>query len=199
MRIVVGLGNPGGEYAGSRHNVGFAVVDELARRCRAPLGRVREGLRTATGWIAGDMVMLVEPQMYMNLSGAALAQLQPPVVSTDLVVIHDDIDLDLGCVRVKRGGGTAGHHGLDSIAEHLGEAFARVRVGVGRPPRDADVAAYVLGRFAPSELETAQKALQHAADAVECIIGEGEQTAMNRFNVRTQTRPAVAAASMGRK
>src|SRR5438094_210282 len=126
MRTIVGLGNPGKTYAGSRHNVGFAVVEELARRWKCPLGRTRGGVRVGQGIIASQLTRLVEPQMYMNLSGDALVRLDPPTNAAELIVIHDDLDLELGCVRVKRGGGTAGHHGMDSIVEQFGSSFTRV-------------------------------------------------------------------------
>jgi PTH1 family peptidyl-tRNA hydrolase len=197
MRLVVGLGNPGSAYAGTRHNIGFAVVEELARRWKMPLGAPRHGVRMAQGIVDGERAMLVEPQMYMNVSGAALAQLEPPVSTRELIVIHDDIDLECGRVKVKRGGGTGGHRGLESIAEHYGSDFIRVRLGVGRPPCGHDAAAYVLSPFDPAESVTIINAVQYAADAVEHIVRYGEEAAMNCFNVRSSGSPA--AAPMGRK
>lgn len=198
MHLVVGLGNPGQEYAGSRHNVGFAVVEELARRWGLPLGPARHGMRIVLGVVAGKHVALIEPQMYMNMSGPALVGAGQEVDVTQLVAVHDDLDLELGGIRVKRGGGTAGHRGLRSIVECYGEDFVRVRIGVGRPPRK-DAITYVLSKFNDEERETIAAAITRAADAVECIVAEGEERAMNTFNVRTPEGPLAPAESVGRK
>jgi len=198
MRVIVGLGNPGSQYAHSRHNVGFAVVEELSRRWRLPLGRARHGLRTATGRVAGQHVALIEPQMYMNVSGPALGRAGQHIEAKRLIVVHDDLDLELGSVRVKCGGGTAGHHGLDSIVECYGSDFVRVRVGVGRPPRSEDGVDYVLSRFQGEEREVIAAAIARAAEAVESIITAGKQTAMNTFNARPRRRPALPAEPVGR-
>lgn len=198
MRVVVGLGNPGPAYAGTRHNVGFAVVEELVGRWRLGLGPSRGGLRMAKGTVAGELVMLIEPQLYMNRSGIAVRAGGAAVETPALIVIHDDLDLELGCVRVKRGGGTGGHRGLESMVECCGADFTRVRIGVGRPPISDEAAAYVLSAFRPGEQELARAAIERAADAVECVLREGEETAMNYFNVRTRGASAPAAPS-GRK
>lgn len=198
MRAVVGLGNPGSQYAGSRHNVGFAVVEELSRRWRLPLGRPRRGVRLVRGLVAGEHIALIEPQMYMNVSGPTLTRSGQTIEAKRLIVIHDDLDLELGDVRVKCGGGTAGHHGLDSIVECYGPDFVRVRVGVGRPPRGRAGVDYVLSRFDEQEHDRLAAAIRRATDAVECVISEGEQAAMNTFNVRPRRRPSLAAESAGR-
>ena len=199
MRTVVGLGNPGRTYAATRHNVGFMVVEELVRRYHASLVSTRRSLRLAHAVIAGEQTMLVEPQLYMNRSGSALAEVVPPVTAAELIVVHDDLDLELGCIRVKRGGGTGGHHGLESIAEHCGTEFTRVRIGIGRPARGEDVVDYVLSPFAAEQHAAVDAALQWAADAVECVLREGEEKAMNRFNVRTKSGATAAPAPIGRK
>jgi PTH1 family peptidyl-tRNA hydrolase len=198
MRVIVGLGNPGSQYAGSRHNVGFAVVEELSRRWRLSLGRARHGLRVATGNVAGQHVALIEPQMYMNVSGPALARAGQHIEAKRLIVVHDDLDLELGSVRVKCGGGTAGHHGLDSIVECYGRDFIRVRVGIGRPSRGENGIDYVLSRFHEQERQDITAAIARAADAVECIITEGQQAAMNTFNVRPRRRVPLPAEPVGR-
>src|SRR6202158_4633486 len=113
MRVVVGLGNPGIEYASTRHNVGFRVVEELTRRWNIPPAPIRRGLRVAQGAIAETSVLVVEPQMYVNLSGTALSGLEPSLAAADLIVIHDDIDLETGRLRVKCGGGAGGHNGAE--------------------------------------------------------------------------------------
>ncbi len=182
MRVVVGLGNPGIRYARTRHNVGFAVVEELERRWGWLLGPVGAGLRLAVGRRGDESVMLVEPQMYMNLSGEALTALEPPVQARDLVVVHDDLDLCAGRIRVKCGGGTAGHRGVNSIATDFGPDFTRVRLGVGRPPQGMDPSDFVLSVCEPEEWEAIGAVVQRAGDAVECLLHEGAEVAMNRFN-----------------
>jgi peptidyl-tRNA hydrolase, PTH1 family len=199
MHIVVGLGNPGRDYAATRHNVGFAVVDVLAQRWKLPLGSTRQGMRSAQGLIRAVPTMLIQPQMYMNLSGSTLSQLEERPVAGDFVVVHDDLDLERGCVRVKRDGGTGGHRGLDSIVERYGHDFTRVRVGIGRPPRGVDAAEYVLSPFGVDEADLLSAAVQRAADAVECIIEAGAEVAMNTFNVRTKSCPTPPAAETGRE
>ena len=128
--------------------------------------------------------MLVEPQLYMNRSGDALTCLEPTPTAARLVVGHDDLDLDAGAVRVKCGGGTAGHRGVDSIVACFGPAFTRIRVGIGRPPRGGDPVDYVLTPFDSKEQERVDAAVQRAADAVECVLRDGAAAAMNRFNAR---------------
>ncbi|MFN8627890.1 MAG: aminoacyl-tRNA hydrolase [Candidatus Binatia bacterium] len=198
MHTVVGLGNPGQEYTGSRHNVGFAVVEELARRWGVTLGAVRHGVRTARALVAGKHVALIEPQMYMNRSGPALKSSGRHIDVTHLTVVHDELDLEVGCVRVKRGGGTAGHRGLHSIVECFGRDFTRVRVGVGRPPRERGAVSHVLSRFCAEESAIVATAIARAADAVECIVIEGDERAMNMFNTASAKRRQVTAELVGR-
>lgn len=190
MRIVVGLGNPGAAYAGSRHNVGFMVVEELAQRWRWSLGVRHHGVRMVQGMIGTEAVVLAQPQLYMNRSGAALSGIPQLTTATDLIVVHDDIDLDVGRVCVKCGGGTAGHRGLESIVAQYGDQFTRVRVGVGRPPRGVDAADYVLCTLPREEQAVIADAVHRAAEAVECILHDGEAVAMNRFNVRASRAAA---------
>jgi len=198
MRFLVGLGNPGSAYANTRHNVGFMVVEELARRWRAPL-EPRRSVRFGRTVIAGEETMLIEPQLYMNRSGTALADVMTAVSVSDLIVIHDDLDLELGCVRVKRGGGNAGHHGLDSIAEYSGSDFTRIRIGIGRPACGEDVVDYVLSPFTSDQEAAIGDAIRRAADAVESVLREGEEKTMNCFNVRTKSGAGAAPAPTGRR
>jgi PTH1 family peptidyl-tRNA hydrolase len=198
MRVIVGLGNPGNRYAATRHNVGVAVVAELARRWRLLLRSSPYGSRLAHGSIDSEEVLLVEPQMYMNMSGPALSQLQLPVNAAGLIVVHDDLDLECGRLRVKRGGGSGGHRGIESIVASYGPEFVRVRVGVGRPAAGENAAAYVLSPFAESERVSIDAAVNHASDAVECILRRGVEVAMNRFNARSNSAPPVAAEPLGR-
>lgn len=197
--MVVGLGNPGPEYEGSRHNVGFAVVEQLARRWSLPLGAVRDGVRRGQGVVADRPVMLIEPLLYMNRSGPALRSAAGALEPADLMVIHDDLDLDAGCVRVKRGGGTAGHRGLDSVVECFGSEFLRVRIGIGRPPQGSDAIEHVLSQFGNEEREVIAGAIKRAVEAVECILVEGSERAMNTFNSRLARPQSLSTESAGRK
>lgn len=187
--LVVGLGNPGREYAGSRHNVGFEVVDLLASRHD---GRLRSGKERALVdevRIEGQRVALAQPTTYMNESGQSVAPLVRRYGISDperLVVVQDELDLPVGRVRVKVGGGLAGHNGLRSIKAHLhSDAFVRVRIGVGKPPRKEHGADHVLRKVGKAERELLAVAVEVAADAVEAIVAEGPETAMNRVNART--------------
>ena len=183
MRTIAGLGNPGEEYSETRHNVGFAVVRALADRWR--LSWTNEpAARIAKGRFDSETVMLVEPQLYMNRSGDALMQIGVAVEAQDLIVIHDEIDLPRGRIRVKVDGGSAGHRGVASIAEHYGSDFVRVRVGVGRPAEGGDVVEHVLAPFAEGERDEVEATIKVAADAVECILQAGYEAAMQRFNGR---------------
>lgn len=183
MRLVVGLGNPGPEYERTRHNAGFMVVDHLAARWEIRLRGARQ-LRVGEGRLAGHPVMLIEPQRYMNLSGEALASLPFPWRIEDVVVIHDDVDLPAGRLRLRHNGGTGGHRGLESLAGLYGNGFDRVRVGVGRPPEGLDVADYVLAPMSEEESRQFAPVIERAGDAVVCLIDEGLDRAGSRFNAR---------------
>ena len=185
MRIVVGLGNPGTEYERTRHNVGFMVIENLANRWHVEVGPPRLGLRVGAGRFDGQPVLLVEPYRYMNLSGAALAELDLPWTVEDLVVVHDDLDIPTDQLRVRHGGGAAGHRGLISLIESYGAEFDRVRVGVGRPEGGIDVAQYVLQEMSREEFDRLLVSAARATDAVECLLSEGLERAMNRFNTRS--------------
>ncbi|GIW40485.1 MAG: peptidyl-tRNA hydrolase [Candidatus Binatia bacterium] len=187
MWTVIGLGNPGREYEGTRHNVGFEVVELLARRHAARWDRPRKGCRCASFGRGEKRVLLVEPLRYMNRSGEALSELfgaDLPELSRTIVV-HDDLDLELGRVRVKRAGGAAGHHGVESVAGFLGPDFVRVRVGVGRPEPGQDVVGFLLSPFEADERQVISESLDRAADAVEAIVDLGLEAAMNLYNRRT--------------
>ena len=181
MRVVVGLGNPGLRYVTTRHNLGFMVIDCLASRWRVPLDLEVPDLRKGTGRIADRPAILVQPQSYMNMSGNALTTL-PELHAEDLIVIHDDLDLPVGRLRVRRDGGAGGHRGIVSMVRFFGTAFDRVKVGIGRPPQGVEVADYVLHRMAAEQLQEFEEPIERASDAVECIVAEGIERAMNRFN-----------------
>jgi PTH1 family peptidyl-tRNA hydrolase len=187
--LVIGLGNPGADYRRSRHNVGAEVVDELARRAGATLKRGRERALTAEVKLAGKRVALSFPTTYMNLSGESAVLLVRRFGITEpqqLVVVHDELDLPPGLVRVKAGGGLAGHNGLRSLKQHLHtDEFLRVRIGVGKPPSKDRGADHVLKHLPKTERELLDVAVQEAADAVELIAASGVDAAMNAFNGRT--------------
>jgi PTH1 family peptidyl-tRNA hydrolase len=185
MKIVLGLGNPGAEHARDRHNVGAMVVDRMAAQHGVEGRRVAHRSHVAEVVVAGERVMLVKPQTYMNLSGEAAASVARyfQVGPESFVAVYDDMDLPLGRLRVRTGGGAAGHRGVLSLISHLGdEGFARVRVGIGRPPAGLDAASYVLTGFGPEEHEALRSAVALGAEAVSVLICEGATRAMNRFN-----------------
>ena len=184
MKIVVGLGNPGNQYKDTRHNIGFLVVDELARRWNTPSWKRRYDAEVSEHRALGP-VLLVKPQTFMNLSGNSVREAAKfyKTPSTDIIVIHDDLDLPAGRLRIRERGGSGGHRGIESMLTQLGaDDFVRVRFGVGRPPEGWESADYVLGRFAPDEQALIKEAVDKAADAVEVILKEGTAPAMNRFN-----------------
>jgi peptidyl-tRNA hydrolase, PTH1 family len=186
--LVVGLGNPGAEYEGSRHNVGAEVVDLLAERHGGTLKRTRERALVAEVRIAGKRVTLAFPQTFMNLSGESVAMLVRRHGIADpeqLVVVQDELDLPLARVKLKRGGGLAGHNGLRSIKAHLHtDAFLRVRIGVGKPASKEQGAHHVLRRVSRRDRTELDVAVERAADAVEQILTDGVDAAMNRVNAR---------------
>ncbi|MBU3702507.1 MAG: aminoacyl-tRNA hydrolase [Acidimicrobiia bacterium] len=187
--LVVGLGNPGRDYAGTRHNVGFDVVDLLASRHGGRLRAGKERALVDEVRIDGRRVALAEPTTFMNLSGDSVAPLVRRFGITDLgrlVVVHDELDLPVGDVRLKVGGGLAGHNGLRSIHQHLHSAdFVRVRLGVGRPPSAERGADHVLSKIGRADRDALDEAVVRAADAVELLLQVGVDAAMNRVNTKS--------------
>lgn len=185
MWLIVGLGNPGNEYDGTRHNVGFEVVDALAERASAAFSDRKFKARLGRGKLEGQECLFMKPQTFMNLSGESVGPALGfyKLTTTDVVVLHDDLDLDVGRLKLKQGGGHGGHNGLRSLIEHLPDAnFVRVRIGVGRPPPRWDVADYVLSRFRSEERDAIERALKDAQEATETIIRDGLRRAMNVYN-----------------
>jgi len=183
--LVVGLGNPGDEYARTRHNVGAEVVELLAKRHRSSLKKGKERARADQVRIGNALVALSVPLTYMNDSGLAVAALarRYGVEPEQIVIVQDELDLPVGALKVKNGGGLAGHNGLRSIKAHLhSDAFLRVRVGVGKPASKEQGVDHVLKKFSKRERTEIDVVLEEAADAVECIAADGIDTAMNRFN-----------------
>ncbi|MCR6649851.1 MAG: aminoacyl-tRNA hydrolase [Cellulomonas sp.] len=199
--LVVGLGNPGPQYAGNRHNVGQMVLDELARRTGVPFGARAGGLlsRRPQGAVAearlgvlpggapGPRVVLAKPTTYMNVSGGPVAALAKyyGVEPERVVMVHDELDIPFADVRLKRGGGEGGHNGLRDTTKALGtKDYVRVRVGVGRPPGRQDPADFVLKDFSKTEAKELPWLLDHAADAVEAVVLEGLEAAQQRYHTK---------------
>jgi len=187
MRLVVGLGNPGERYAGTRHNIGFEVVERLAAIAGIALKKKGHQGVYGTGRLAGDDLTLLLPQTYMNLSGASVGSACKSlgVEPGDLIVVHDDIDLDFGVLKIRAGGGHGGHNGIRHIREVLGTGdFVRVKVGIGRPQGGRDVSGHVLSRFGAAERATLEALLDGSVDCIRLILERGVQEAMNAFNNR---------------
>ncbi|MBU8899746.1 aminoacyl-tRNA hydrolase [Corallococcus sp. H22C18031201] len=188
MKLICGLGNPGREYERNRHNIGFMVVDALLGRARADLNQDKFQARVGQGTLAGERILFVEPQTYMNLSGRSVAEAARfyKIAVEDVLVIHDELDLPLGRLQLKAGGGSGGHNGLKSIVSSLGaDGFIRLRFGIGKPegPNARErVAGYVLSNFDDGERRELDALSDRAIDMAECWVRDGLATAMNRFN-----------------
>lgn len=187
MKLIVGLGNPGSEYAQTRHNAGFMVLTRLAQRHRLTDHPVRARFRSAMleGPIAGDKCVLLQPQTFMNRSGAAVQEAVAfyKLDLADLLIVVDDVALPTGRIRLRASGSAGGHNGLGDIERALGAIdYPRLRIGIDAPPPRIIQADYVLGRFSPDQLERLEPALEAACDAVECWITHGIERTMTRFN-----------------
>lgn len=183
--LLIGLGNPGREYKDNRHNIGFMLIDRLAVRLDARGMKLQSKAIVTSGLYEGRKLILAKPQTYMNLSGQSVRGLLnfykiPP---QNLMVAHDDLDLPLGTIRIRPGGGAGGQKGMVSTIEHLGtKDFPRLRLGIGRPPGRMDPAAYVLQDFSREEMFLVSETLDRAADAVLTFVTQGLNAAMNKFN-----------------
>ena len=183
--LIAGLGNPGPQYVGNRHNVGFMAADELAARMGARLRRDRSRAQVATGRLADVPVVLAKPMTFMNLSGRPVAALRSfyKIPWDRLVVLHDELDVPFGVIRLKMGGGDNGHNGLRSLTAALGTRdYFRVRLGIGRPPGRMDPADFVLHSFSAAEREHLPRLLARCADAAETLLRQGLQAAQNEFH-----------------
>lgn len=183
--LIVGLGNPGPKYENTRHNIGFWVVDELARRYGMTFGKTERKAITADGLIREKRVLLAKPQTFMNASGEAVRALVDfyKIEVADILVIHDDMDIELGTLRLRLKGSAGGQNGVKSIIQHLGtQDFNRVRCGIGRPPGKMNPADYVLKPFAGDDAITAKILTERAADSVETWLTQGIELAMTRHN-----------------
>ena len=186
MKIFVGLGNPTPEYAATKHNVGFMLADLLADKLGAEIWREKFNALVAEGFFNGEKILIVKPQTFMNLSGEAVAPIVNfyKICAEDLIVAHDDMDLPLGMIRLRPKGSGGGHHGIESIIQHLGgeQNFPRVRIGVGRPPQNRSVNHHVLSPFTQYDANIIAETLKNLVPAVTCIFSEGINNAMNKFN-----------------
>jgi PTH1 family peptidyl-tRNA hydrolase len=185
MKLVAGLGNPGARYRGTRHNVGFEVVDLVARRIGAGFDAAPADALQAKWRLADDVVLLVKPLTYMNVSGQAVAALSRyyKVALPDVLIVCDDVNLPLGRLRVRANGSEGGHNGLRSVAAEFGSIdYARLRIGVGRGDSRRDLADHVLARFEPDEMSGIEAAVARAADAVGTWVSDGLAKTMNTFN-----------------
>ncbi len=192
MYIIVGLGNPEKKYVNTRHNIGFEVIDAIAEKNDIVLGEKKHKAVIGKGMVAGQKVVLVKPVTYMNLSGESVRSVidfYKVDEKSELIVISDDISLDVGQIRIRKRGSAGGHNGLKNIILNLGhDSFIRVRMGVGDKPPKLDLVDYVLGHFLPEEREAVTESVRNAALAIETVIANGPDAAMNQYNVRK--RPA---------
>ena len=187
MKIIAGLGNPGAEYARTKHNVGFMLVDALAERLGVDAWREKFNALVAAGRIGAQKVLLVKPLPYMNESGRALAPLLDwyKLAPEELIVVHDDMDIAVGTIRLRRKGSAGGHNGIKSLLAHIGsQEFSRVRIGIGRPLPGWTVVRHVLAPFSAEDGPKVHEAIAYLLPAVECIVTDGIDMAMNRYNPR---------------
>jgi PTH1 family peptidyl-tRNA hydrolase len=193
MKIIVGLGNPGTGYSRNRHNIGFICLNHFARQNAIRWDKKQATARTGSGIIESDKVLLAKPQTYMNLSGRSVSRLvnKFKISLDELIVIHDDLDLSLARIKIRRGGGSGGHKGVESIINELGGGdFIRIRFGIGRPlstedialTDDADIIDFVLSDFTSNEMKVITPAIARVSGAITCLLGEGLEAAMNRYN-----------------
>lgn len=194
MFIIAGLGNPTLRYEGTRHNVGFEVIDTLADKYNIAVETRKSRALIGKGIIAGQKVILVKPQTYMNLSGesiGALADYYKIDEENELLVIYDDVSLDVGQLRIRRKGSAGGHNGIKNIIAHLGtDVFPRIKVGVGEKPKGYDLADYVLGHFSGEDREIMRESYRKAADAMEMILEGDLSGAMNTYNKKAAPKEA---------
>lgn len=190
MYIIVGLGNPDRQYQNTRHNIGFDVIDVIAAKNNITVGERKHKALIGKGYVGGQKVVLVKPQTYMNLSGESVRDVidfYKIDEKSELIVISDDVSLDVGQIRIRKKGSAGGHNGLKNIILHLGhDEFQRVKMGVGEKPQGYDLVDYVLGHFPKEEREIMDESAGRAAAAVEVMITEGADAAMNLYNKKVQ-------------
>lgn len=189
MKLIVGLGNPGTQYAATRHNIGFEVIDTIAEINNISINKSKFRALVGEGTIGGEKVVLMKPQTYMNLSGEAVSACRNwyKIANEDIIIIYDDVSLAVGQMRIRKNGSAGGHNGMKSIIGQLGtDVFPRVKVGVGEKPVGWDLADHVLGRFSEEEMKEICPRLKDVSKAVETIVAKDMDTAMNRYNSKTR-------------
>ncbi len=187
MKLVAGLGNPGRDYAGTRHNIGFGVIARISDKYNIPLTGKEHKAICGKAMIRGEKVILAQPQTFMNLSGECVRSLVDyyKLESEDIIIAYDDIDLEVGQLRIRSKGSAGGHNGIKNIISHLGtNEFPRVKVGVGGKPEGGDLVRHVLGRFSREDEKMIGEVLDVAVEAVETILSDGVEAAMNRYNAK---------------
>jgi len=190
MILIVGLGNPGREYANTRHNIGFRVIDKLADLHNIPLNQKKHKAIYGSGYIEGQKVILAQPQTYMNLSGESVRELVDfyKIEPEEIIVIFDDISLDVGQLRLRKKGSAGGHNGIKNIIAHLNsQDFPRIKVGVGEKPAGWDLKDHVLGAFPKEQESLVKESIENAAEACKCMISEGIESAMNIYNQKKKS------------
>ncbi len=198
MKLICGLGNPGKKYEQTKHNMGFQVIDRLEETYHIPVNKIKHRALEGNGIVAGEKLVLLKPQTFMNLSGESVKEAMQfyKLSVEDLIVIYDDISLPVGAVRIREKGSAGGHNGMKNIIAHLGSSqFVRIRVGVGAKPAEWDLADYVLSGFAANEQKEVQDGIALAARAVDLLVRQGLQQAMNQVNtsVKAKKEPSQTA------
>ncbi len=194
MKIIAGLGNPGSEYEKTKHNVGFMFVDALAEKLGVTDWKDKFDAKIGETRIGVEKVLLVKPQTYMNESGQAIGPLMNfyKLDAEDLIVVHDDMDIPAGTIRIRKKGSAGGHNGIKSVLAHVGdEHFARVRIGIGRPLPGWTVVNHVLAPFVPEDVTKIEEAIQYLLPAVECIVTDDVDKAMNQYNPKKAKKKKV--------
>ena len=190
MKVIVGLGNPGKEYENTQHNIGFLTLDLISERLGIDIKQIKHKALTGEGFVKGQKLMLVKPQTYMNLSGQSVREIMQyyKVDPEDLIVIYDDLDIPIGSLRLRAKGSAGTHNGMKSIVYDIqDDGFPRVRVGIGGE-RKGNLANYVISGFNKDDISTMEAAVEKAADAVQCWIDEGINSAMNKFNTKKKKK-----------
>ena len=185
MKLIVGLGNPGMQYAATRHNIGFEVIDSLSEVYNIPVNKSKYKALIGEGRIGDERVILMKPQTFMNLSGEAVRACMDfqKLSNEDVIIIYDDISLDVGQIRIRKSGSAGGHNGIKSIIAHMNtQEFPRVKVGVGQKPAGWDLANYVLGRFSEEDMKIIGPKINDVIKAVECMVASTIDKAMNQYN-----------------
>ncbi|TCT13059.1 PTH1 family peptidyl-tRNA hydrolase [Natranaerovirga pectinivora] len=185
MYLIVGLGNPGLQYAATRHNIGFEVIERFAYENNIKLNQNKHKAIIGSGHVKGQKVILAQPQTYMNRSGESIRAIMEfhKIKIENLLIVYDDTSLDLGRIRIRKKGSAGGHNGIKNTILHLGtQEFPRIKVGVGEKPPGWDLADYVLGRFGKEEMDIVIETIKKSSDAIECFIEEGIESVMNKYN-----------------